>query len=52
MASAIDEIIPAKMKNTPAATALRVVVVDPSLFVVFAEVVWENNTKAYIYTVY
>ena len=52
MASATDEIIPAKIKHTPAATALSVAVVDPSLFVGFTEVVWENITKAYSHMVY
>ena len=45
MVSATDKIIPAKIKNTPAVTALRVVVVDPLLFVGFAEVIREKILK-------
>ena len=44
MASATDEIIPAMIKSTPAVTALRVAAVNTSLFVAFAEVVWESNS--------
>ena len=44
MASTTDESIPAMIKSTP-----TIVVVNISLFVVFAEVVWDNNRQAYIH---